>query len=149
MFECGDGGYIYFAFIVAEPKAWATLVEWMVSKDLAVDLTDEQYGHVAFRQQQFSHIQSVLECFFLLQDAHDAYHEGQARGLPIGVVNAPEDLYEDAHLQARGFFATVDQPGYGEFLHPAPVLRMSAYDPVPPTAAPSLGQHTQSVLGGR
>jgi hypothetical protein len=26
------------------------------------------------------------------------------------------------------------------------VLRMSAYDSVPPTAAPFLGQHTQSVL---
>ena len=31
LFECGDGGYVYFAFIVAEPKAWMALVEWMAS----------------------------------------------------------------------------------------------------------------------
>ena len=27
------------------------------------------------------------------------YHEGQRRGLPIGVLNAPEDLFDDEHLR--------------------------------------------------
>jgi crotonobetainyl-CoA:carnitine CoA-transferase CaiB-like acyl-CoA transferase len=147
LFECGDGGYVYFAFIVAEPKAWISLIEWMASHDLAADLTEPKYQDVAFRQQQFDHVQGVLECFFLLQDAHVAYHEGQRRGLPIGVLNAPEDLFEDEHLQARNFFVPVEQAGHGEFLRPGPVYRFSAYDAVAPSAAPRLGQHNDEVLG--
>lgn len=146
VFECSDGGYLYFAFIVAEPKAWTALVDWMASKDLAVDLVDEAYLDVAYRQQHFDHIQTVLECFFLLQEAHAAYHEGQGRGLPVGVVNAPEDLYQDEHLAARGFFSVIDQPGYGEVLHPGAVMRFSAYPAAMPSGAPSLGQHTEAVL---
>ena len=56
----------------------------------------------------FDHIQDAIEVFFLLQTAESAYHEGQRRGLPIGIVNAPEDVLADEHLRARGFFVEVD-----------------------------------------
>ena len=137
----------YFAFILSEQKAWQSLLEWMDSADLAVDLTDEKYNDVAYRQQHFDHIQTVMECFFLLQDAHTAYHEGQRRGLPIGVINAPEELFEDEHLQARGFFVDVDQPGFGTVTRPGAIMRFSAFDPAAPAPAPLLGRHTETVLG--
>lgn len=146
-FECGDGRYIYFAFIVADVKVWEALVGWLASRDLALDLEEPKYRELAYRQQHFDHIQNALECFFLLITGPEAYHEGQERGLPIGVINAPEDLYADEHLQAREFFVPVEQPGHGTFPHPAPVYRFSAYEAVCPTAAPSLGQHQVEVLG--
>ncbi len=146
MFECGDGAYVYFALILSESKAWESLVEWMTSRDVAVDLVDEKYLSVAYRQEHFAHIQSVLECFFLLLSSSEAYHDGQARGLPIGVVKAPEDLYSDEHLLERKFFVAVDQPEYGEFLHPVSSLRFSSYSSATPSPAPSLGQHTPSEL---
>ena len=77
---------------------------------LAVDLVEPEYLDPEYRQQNFGHIQKMVEIFFLLQDADEAYHEGQARGLPIGVINAPEDLLVDEHLRARSFFVAVEQP---------------------------------------
>ena len=46
--------------------------------------------------------------FFLLQSADEAYHDGQARGLPIGPINSPDDLLDDEHLRAREFFVDVE-----------------------------------------
>jgi benzylsuccinate CoA-transferase BbsE subunit len=145
LFECADGRYVYFALILADQKPWQTLVEWMDSQGLATDLTDDAYSDLVHRQQNFSHIQDVVECFFLLQDATVVYHEGQARGLPIGILNAPEDLYDDVHLRERGVFAAVDQPGHGEVLHPVSPYRFSTLASVAPGPAPRLGEHNAGV----
>jgi benzylsuccinate CoA-transferase BbsE subunit len=143
--ECADG-YVYFALVLADPKPWRALVEWMDSKGLAVDLVDPAYDDLAHRQANFAHIQGVLEAFFRLQKAEEAYHEGQQRGLAIGILNAPEDLFRDEHLEARHFFVPVEHPAHGTVLHPGPPYRFSAYEAAPLRAAPRLGEHTDEVL---
>jgi crotonobetainyl-CoA:carnitine CoA-transferase CaiB-like acyl-CoA transferase len=147
LFECADGRYVYFALILADQKPWATLVEWLASEDLALDLADEAYLDVAHRQANFAHVQSIVEAFFLLKNAAAAYHEGQARGLPIGILNAPEDLLDDEHLRARGFFVTVEHDGVGPVPYPGAPYRFSSMGPVATRPAPRLGEHTDEVLG--
>lgn len=147
LFECADGRYVYFALILADQKPWATLVEWLASDGLALDLEDEAYLDVAHRQANFGHIQSIVEAFFLLKEAGAVYHEGQARGLPIGILNAPEDLLDDEHLQARGFFVPVEHEGIGLVPYPGAPYRFSSMAPVPPRPAPRLGEHTEELLG--
>jgi benzylsuccinate CoA-transferase BbsE subunit len=141
IFQCGDGRWVYFALILSDDKPWQALVDWMASQDLAVDLTDPEYSSLAHRQANFHHIQGVIETFCLVNDSSFVYHEGQARGLPIGVLNAPEDLYDDEHLLARGYFADTEQPGFGTVKRPVAAYRFSHYDVVPPSAAPRLGEH--------
>jgi crotonobetainyl-CoA:carnitine CoA-transferase CaiB-like acyl-CoA transferase len=149
LFATADDRYVYFALITAEQKPWQTLVEWMESKRLAADLTDPAYGDPEYRLANFAHIQQIVEVFFLLQSAGDIYREGQQRGLPIGVLNAPEDLPLDEHLKARGFFVPIhdDAPG-GPHLYPGAPIRFSALAAAPITRAPRLGEHTAEVLGG-
>lgn len=146
LFRCADGRYVYFALILSEPKAWKALVDWMDSKGMAVQLTDPAFSDVAYRQQHFHEVQELVECFFLIQDSHEAYHDGQAAGLPIGVLNAPEDLFDDEHLQAREFFTDVEHEGFGKVTYPGPIYRFSSFGEAPRTAAPKLGEHTQEVL---
>jgi crotonobetainyl-CoA:carnitine CoA-transferase CaiB-like acyl-CoA transferase len=147
IFQCGDGRWVYFALILADDKPWRALVSWMDSQELAADLTEASYDDLAHRQANFHHIQGVVETFCLVNDSSYIYHEGQARGLPIGVLNAPEDLYHDEHLEARGYFASTEQPGFGEVKRPVAAFRFSGYDVVPPGAAAGLGEHTAAVLG--
>ena len=147
LFRCADDRYVYFALILSEPKAWKALVDWMDSKGMAVQLTDPAFSDVAYRQQHFHEVQELVECFFLIQDSHEAYHDGQAAGLPIGVLNAPEDLFDDEHLAARGFFTDVEHEGVGKVTYPGPIYRFSSFGEVARTAAPKLGEHTQDVLG--
>ena len=147
MFRCADG-WIYFALVLADQKPWLTLVDWLDSQDLALDLTEPAYQDLAYRQDNFDHIQDAIEVFFLLQTAESAYHEGQRRGLPIGIVNAPEDVLADEHLRARGFFVEVDHPGHGPVTHPGVPFRFSALAPAVLTPAARLGEHTEAVLAG-
>lgn len=146
LFRCADGRYVYFALILAEPKAWNALVSWMDSKGMAVQLTEPEFSDVAYRQEHFHEVQELVECFFLVQDSHDAYLDGQAAGLPIGVLNAPEDLFGDEHLKARGFFTEVEHPGVGPVTYPGPIYRFSSFGQAARTAAPKLGEHTAEAL---
>lgn len=145
LFKCADG-YVYFALVLADRKPWQALVAWLDREGLAADLTDPAYEALEHRQANFSHIQGVVESFFLLQPAARAYHDGQALGLPIGILNAPEDLLHDEHLRARGFFVPVEHGDYGDVPHPGIPYRFSAYEPDPLRPAPRLGEHTAAVL---
>jgi benzylsuccinate CoA-transferase BbsE subunit len=144
LFRCADG-YIYFALILADTKPWNSMVSWLDSKGLAADLTDPAYDDVAHRQAQFPHVQGVLEVFFLLQNASDLYHEGQERSLPVGVVNAPEDVLNDEHMRERGFFVPLDHGYWKDVPHPGLPLGLSGYDPLL-RPAPTLGADTEAVL---
>jgi benzylsuccinate CoA-transferase BbsE subunit len=146
LFRCADDRFVYFALILADPKPWAALVAWMDSKGMAAQLTEPAYSELAYRQARFHEVQELVECFFLVQTAEEAYRDGQAAGLPIGVLNAPEDLFADEHLQARGFFQPVEHEDVGEVLYPGPIYRFSAFGEAPRRRAPKLGEHTDEGL---
>ncbi|MFA7586469.1 MAG: CoA transferase [Novosphingobium sp.] len=142
LFACADGHYVYYTLILADTRAWNILVQWMDELGFAAMLVEPEYQDIKFRQDNFSQIQELVECFFLVQDGHAAYLEGQRRGLPIGIMNTPEDLIADEHLQARNFFQVVDsESAVGEVLFPGESYRFSAFGSVPRAKAPRLGEH--------
>ena len=146
LFRCADDRFVYFVLIVAEPKAWEALVRWMDGHGLAAHLTEPEFADVAYRQANFSQIQDVVECFFLVHGSDEMYKEGQAVGLPIGVLNAPEDLFGDEHLVARGFFVDVEHEGVGKVPYPGAAYRFTSFGGVQRTPAPKLGADTKAVL---
>ncbi len=148
LFRCADDRWVYFALILADQKPWEALVSWMESVGVAADLTDAAYRGLAHRQRNFAHIQELIECLFLLLDSATAYHEGQRRGLPIGPVNAPEDVLDDEHLRARAFFATIELDDGVSAPVPMSPYRFSSFPAVAPTRAPRLGEHTRQLLDG-
>ncbi|HET9078414.1 MAG TPA: CoA transferase [Acidimicrobiales bacterium] len=139
IFPTLDGRYVYFTLILADIKPWESLVEWMDSLGFAADLTDPAYRELSHRQANFPHIQQMIEAFFLIQDADTIYHDGQGRGLPIAVINSPDDVLADEHLRARRFFETVEHPDGTVAEYPGPPIRFSSSPSVPPAAAPRLG----------
>ncbi len=146
IFESADGKWLYFVLVVAESKPWANLVAWMDSHGMAADLTDEAYKDFAYRQANYAHVQEVVECFFLVNEAETMFHEGQSRELPIAIINAPEDLFADRHNLERRFFVEVEHEGIGTFRYPGAPYSFSAFGPVPRRRAPRLGEHTDQVL---
>jgi benzylsuccinate CoA-transferase BbsE subunit len=151
LFLCGDGRWLYFVSFATDQKQWEVVLAWLDRKGVAADLHDPAYRDPAYRQANFHHIQEVVEVFFLLQTADEAYHEGQALGLPIGPINSPDDLLHDEQLLAREFFVTVDHDDgdheVAPALYPGAPYRFSRYAAAPMTRAPKLGEHTDEVLG--
>jgi crotonobetainyl-CoA:carnitine CoA-transferase CaiB-like acyl-CoA transferase len=73
----------------------------------------------------------------------------QAEGVLAGAVQNAEDLFNDAHLRARGHIVTVSNPAGGD---PIQIEGMTAHfslsacrDDVP---APQIGEHNLDVFGG-
>jgi crotonobetainyl-CoA:carnitine CoA-transferase CaiB-like acyl-CoA transferase len=149
LFLCGDGRYVYYITIVAEQKMWESQLEWLKQHDLAADLTDPKFQDPQYRAQNFHHIQNIMECFFLLMNADEAFREGQEHKLVIGSLYAPEDMLKDPHFEARKFFVEVEEKDGSKAIYPGAPYLFSAFGAVPRTAAPSLGEHTDAVLGAR
>lgn len=145
LFQCADGVWVYFALILADQVAWKALTSWMEEMGVAADLTESEYDSLAYRQENFAHIQGMLEAFFLIQDSETVYRDGQRWGLPIGPLRAPEEVLRDEHLAARGFFTDVELADGTTATFPGAPYRFSdGY--AGPRRPPLLGEHTEQVL---
>lgn len=145
IFRCADGRWVFLALVLADGRLWAGLVTLLERYGYADDLGTAEYAGLAHRQQRIGHIVDRIEQCFGSLAATTVYHEGQALGIPIGVLNAPEDLYADEHLRARDYFIATDQPGFGTVERPAAAYRFSHLHVVPPGPSPRLGEHDQAV----
>ena len=82
------------------------------------------------------------------RDAFDAARRLRAAGVPAHAVLRPSDLYEDAQLEARGFFVTLDHPVMGPTPYDGPATIFSRTPQRLRSPAPCLGQHNDEVLTG-
>ncbi|ABW13872.1 L-carnitine dehydratase/bile acid-inducible protein F [Parafrankia sp. EAN1pec] len=149
LFECADGRYVVIVFIVAEQKPWSIFVEWLASHDLALDLSEERYLDPRVRQQEFGHIQEVLEIFFLTLDADTAFREGQERGLPIGTVFAPEEILDLEQLRERQYFDTIEVDGVANVVVPGPPYRLSGVAGQALSPPPRLAEYQADLVPGQ
>jgi benzylsuccinate CoA-transferase BbsE subunit len=145
MFAAGDGRLIYFVLITSEQKPWEALVDWMDRAGVAADLKDPVYSDPAYRQANFAHIQGIVECFFLLKTSTEILREGQERQLPIGIIYAPEDLFEDEHLLARDFFLEITEADGSKAQYPGRPYRYSCFALAEPRRAPRLGEEVLAL----
>ncbi len=67
--------------------------------------------------------------------------------IPAMAVTDPEDLLDDPHLKATGFFEVVEHPSEGAIHSMAFPVRMSAASGGAGRPAPRLGEHGREVLG--
>ena len=72
----------------------------------------------------------------------------KASDIPAQPVRDLEDVTEDPHLQAVGFFRRREHPTEGGVLDMRPPVRFSDFAPEPGRLAPNLGQHSAEVRSG-
>jgi crotonobetainyl-CoA:carnitine CoA-transferase CaiB-like acyl-CoA transferase len=65
--------------------------------------------------------------------------------IPASKMNRLEDLQEDEHLRATGFFEKIHDPGMGDLVFPGVPVKFDDARP-PVRMAPRLGEHTAEVL---
>ena len=69
--------------------------------------------------------------------------------MPAGVVTSTQNLLDDEHLQARGFFEWAKGVHADLRLYPLPAFRMSGERQGVRWPAPMLGEHNDTVLKGK
>jgi crotonobetainyl-CoA:carnitine CoA-transferase CaiB-like acyl-CoA transferase len=140
---CRDG-YIYFLAI--EDHQWKGALEVMGNPEWAeADL----FQDFASRSGNWDALKPLLEDWAQDKSVQEVYHAAQAKRVPFAPVSTMGDLFNSAHLQARGFFATIGHPEAGELQYPGAPYRFSASPWALRRPAPTLGQHNEEIYCGR
>jgi crotonobetainyl-CoA:carnitine CoA-transferase CaiB-like acyl-CoA transferase len=142
--QTGDGLWISFTI---HPPNWLHYVEWIESKLGSSDLSTEEWADSMHRATHAREMSEYTRRLLAQYTREEAIVAGQKRGLLVLPVNTIEDISNDRHLHARGFFETVSP---AQLEQPLATFRSSFRSnawQVPTAPAPSLGEHTSAVLG--
>ncbi len=159
-------GYIYSAVgIPGFGSPWSELIRWMDEEGQAEDLTEPVYAETfanfnmrALGMQEelaklapiMNRAQEVLTAFYASKTSLEAYEQGQARRLLIGMVASPADIGDDEHLKTREWWLEIDQPTKlgaddAHVRFPGPPYRLSETPAEIRRPAPQIGEHNQQV----
>lgn len=143
MYRVKDG--FIFVSVVGQPlfKRWAKLMgdadTWLNDPRFADDLSRGEHGEIiSARMAEWCAERTTDEVVHTLGEAM----------IPCAPVLSPQQVLEHPQVQAMGLLQPLDYPGLPK---PAPVAAapvwLSASPAVPLQRAPTLGEHTEAVLG--
>ena len=118
------------------------LVRAMGREDL---LEDERFSRGKRRHENADALYEEIAKWTRAHTKHEAMKILADGGVPCSAVLDTRDLYEDPHLQARGFVHSVEHESQGRLPMFGWGPRLEKSD-VPMRAAPLLGRHTEEVL---
>src|SRR5262249_6065774 len=76
------------------------------------------------------------------------FRQAQERGIPVGVIYAPEEVLDDPHFRARGFPVEVDHEDLGrKVTYPGAPYRFLRTPWRIARRAPRLGEHNAEIYG--
>jgi len=139
-YETSDG---YLCAMVYNDGQWQRFLRGIGREDL---LADARFASLANRTRHIDEVYGFLAQTLRTQStAH--WLEFFARiDLPAGPVNTIEELFDDPHLAAVGFFQQVEHPSEGPMRTFGTAARWVGYEVGALAPAPRLGQHTEEVL---
>ena len=138
-FACADG--YWMLSVPPTPDGWTHFLELCDDQVLAEDrsLFEEDA-----RQLRKDFILDRISEWSLKRTKAELVSSAQALHIPASPVSTTDDLAADPQLLQRGFLREVEHPLLGRMLYP--IGAIAAERGAEPRFAPSLGQHTGSVL---
>ena len=149
-FKAKDGRYVT-ALIANQlsPRLVSRLATMLDKYDMAADLHDPKYQDAQAVEDNATHIiETVVANFIASVDAEEAYHEAQSHGFTWGAVRPAEALFDDPHLDDRGFWKEVAHPELGrQFVYPGEAAIYNGSPWEISRRAPLVGEHNEAVFG--
>jgi crotonobetainyl-CoA:carnitine CoA-transferase CaiB-like acyl-CoA transferase len=110
---------------------------------------DARFSTAAARPAHHDAIDDGLRAWLAVQSRDGAVDQLLAADIPAQVVINPHELMPNPQLEHRRFFQVLDRPDIGSRRYQGLPMRFSALGPDwYRSAAPTLGQHNDEVLGG-
>jgi crotonobetainyl-CoA:carnitine CoA-transferase CaiB-like acyl-CoA transferase len=120
IYPCADG---YVAFLVLQPAHWSAFAQWLAD-ELGNDAAlDPVFLEMTVRAETMDLVDVWTEELTATRTKRELVTEGQRRSIPITPVNTLPDLMADPHLEAVGFWDTMDHPTLGEVRRPGAPFR--------------------------
>ena len=144
MLPCKDGEYTIF--VTWEPVQWERMVAFMGNPEWTKDEMFKEHGS---RAKNGEMLNALLVEWLAQHTREELYHQGQAAGVPFGVVCTAKDLVNSDHLKAREFFMKTEHPRTGEVKYPSTPYKFSGTPCKVTRPAPLLGEHNEEIYVGR
>jgi crotonobetainyl-CoA:carnitine CoA-transferase CaiB-like acyl-CoA transferase len=129
----------YLSALVYSDKQWAAFTgavrpEW----------NDERFASLEQRSREIDTVYALLGRTFASRTTQEWLDLLRTLDIPCAPVRSLDDLFDNEHLNAAGFFQTVDSP-YGPVRFPGPPAWFSRTPGRVAGPAPRLGEHTAQV----
>ena len=135
-------GYIILA--VGNDGQFAKFCQVAGRPDLAAD---ERYATNPARVAHRKELVPIIEELLTQRASRDWLDALEAVGVPCGPINDLAQVFADPHVQARRIHQELPHPNLGTVPTVASPIRYSATPIEHAVAPPTLGQHTDAVLG--
>ncbi|MDP9103894.1 MAG: CoA transferase [Pseudomonadota bacterium] len=122
---------------------WTNLVKALGRPDIAAD---ERFATSSARRKNAAVLVDALDEAFAALTFAQAAAQLDALDMVWSPVQTPAEVVADPQAQAGGCFTDMPDGEGGQFRIPAAPGRFSEQDPLPRSAAPTLGEHTDAVL---
>ena len=143
-FPCaGEDRWITIA--IPSDEAFAALCAQMGRPELA---EDERFADAAVRHGNRDAINAEVAAWTVAFEDHALMLQLQAAGVPAIATTHHEEITEDPHHVARGYFQAIEQHEAGTHLFPGPMARFERTSLLPARPAPTLGRHNEEILRG-
>jgi len=160
--RCADGRYVNTGVPPRQPREYAGLLGWLRELGIADDFPEAVFLEMG-AQRDFFDLSKIgqdpevtaifgagreaLNFVASRLSAYDFFVGAQRAGMPVGVIYAPEEAFEDPHFVARGFSVEVEHPELGRRVrYPGAPYRFEKTPWRIARRAPRLGEHTVEVL---
>jgi benzylsuccinate CoA-transferase BbsF subunit len=137
-----QGEDMWVTIAVGSDAEWQALCQVMGKPELA---RDERFADVLSRHRNQDELDVIIEEWTKEHDHYEVMHSLQEVGVMAGAVLNPQEVVEDPHLQARGFYEDVTHPEAGTFCYAGPSWKLSKTPGSIRKPAPCLGEHNDYV----
>ena len=161
--RCADGRWVNTGVPPMKGQEFKALVEWIDELGVRTEFPDSAVLELgaSYERITVAMIQEEELCaqifgagraamIFLAakMGAYEFFVGTQQRGLPTGIVNAPEDLMDDPHFVDRGFPVEVPYDTLQRVVrHPGAPIRFTKSPWELRSRAPHIGEHNEAVFG--
>ncbi len=160
--RCADGRYVNTAGLPRTPQQFRGLLDWLGDLGLRDELPEAIFLEAAADRDRidvgligsddevtasFGAAREALALVASRVDAMTMFLGAQRVGIPVGVVYAPEEAFEDEHFVARGFQVEVDHDDLDRTVrYPGAPYRFEKTPWRISRRAPHLGEHDDEIL---
>src|SRR6478672_4242081 len=140
-YPTADGKYV--CIVAGSDANFSRLCKAMGQPEL---IDDPRFAKLADRAARSDEINNLVADWTRSLPATEVEAACVEHDVPVATAYSAVDIFGDPHVAARGDLVTVDDPVIGAVRQQAPFPRFVGTQPVAPSGAPRLGEHTREVL---
>jgi crotonobetainyl-CoA:carnitine CoA-transferase CaiB-like acyl-CoA transferase len=140
-YRTSDG---YICALIYNDKQWRSFAESIGRLGL---LDDPRFASHTARHQHIDAIYEEVGRIFLGRTTAEWRALLERADIPVMPMHTLESILDDPHLDAVGFFKTIEHPVEGRIRQMQVPSSWSASQPEPGGPAPTLGEHGRAILG--